>query len=133
VTYGFLTKAHPDFIFSVWCEELGFVGAVAVVILFMVLVWRGYRIAMRAPDKFMSLTAFGITTHIGLQAFLNMFVATDLIANTGIPLPFFTYGGSSMVILMGEIGILLGISRRSYRKKADIEREELMRKAKMQL
>ena len=133
VKYGFLPKAHTDFIFSVWCEELGFVGAVAVVILFMVLVWRGYRIAMRAPDKFMSLTAFGITTHIGLQAFLNMFVATDLIANTGIPLPFFTYGGSSMVILMGEIGILLGISRRSYRKKADIEREELMRKAKMEL
>lgn len=133
IKYGFLPKAHTDFIFSVWCEELGFVGAVAIVILFIILVWRGYLIAMRAPDKFMAITAFGVTTHIGLQALLNMCVATDLIANTGIPLPFFTYGGSSMVILMGEIGFLLGVSRRSYRKKADIEREELMKKAKMEL
>lgn len=129
--YSYLTQAHTDFIFSIWCEEWGFIGAVFLIVLFILLVWRGYVIALRAPDKFTMLTAFGITTHVGLQAFLNMCVASDLIMNTGITLPFFSYGGSSLVVLMMEMGILLSISRQYYRKKSDIEREEMMRQLGM--
>lgn len=127
--YSYLGAAHTDFIFSIWCEEMGFVGAVALIILFILFVWRGYVIALRAPDKYTMLTAFGITTHIGLQAFLNMCVASDLIMNTGVTLPFFSYGGSALVITLAEMGILLKISRHSYRKKADIEHEEMARRA----
>lgn len=129
--YSYLTQAHTDFIFSIWCEEWGFVGAVALILLFVLFLWRGYVIAMRAPDKFTMLTAFGITTHVGLQAFLNMCVASDIIMNTGITLPFFSYGGSSLVVLMMEMGILLSISRQYYKKKSDIEREEMMRQLGM--
>lgn len=127
--YGFLGNAHTDFIFSVWCEELGFIGAVALILLFLLFIWRGYVIALRAPDKFMMLTAFGITTHVGIQAFLNMCVASDIIMNTGVTLPFFSYGGSALMVLMGEVGILLCISRQYYRKKSDIEHEEMLKKA----
>lgn len=123
--YSYLSNAHTDFIFSIWCEELGFIGAVALIILYLLFVWRGYTIAIKAPDRFTMLTAFGITTHVGLQAFLNMCVAADIIPNTGITLPFFSYGGSSLVVLMMEMGILLCISRQSYRKKSDIEQEEM--------
>lgn len=127
--YSYLGAAHTDFIFSIWCEEMGFVGAVALIILFTLFVWRGYVIALRAPDKFSMLVAFGITTHIGLQAFLNMCVASDLIMNTGVTLPFFSYGGSALVITLAEMGILLKISRHSYRKKSDIEHDEMARRA----
>ena len=129
--YSYLTQTHTDFIFSIWCEEWGFIGAVALIGLFILFIWRGYVIAMRAPDKFTMLTAFGITTHVGLQAFLNMCVASDLIMNTGITLPFFSYGGSSLVVLMMEMGILLSISRQYYRKKSDIEREQMMKQLGM--
>ncbi len=127
--YSYLGAAHTDFIFSIWCEEMGFVGAVVLIILFILFVWRGYVIALRAPDKFSMLAAFGITTHIGLQAFLNMCVASDLIMNTGVTLPFFSYGGSALVITLAEMGILLKISRHSYRKKSDIEHDEMARRA----
>ena len=129
--YGYLGNAHTDFIFSVWCEELGFIGAVALILLFLLFIWRGYVIALRSPDKFTMLTAFGITTHVGIQAFLNMCVASDIIMNTGVTLPFFSYGGSALIVLMGEMGILLSISRQYYRKKSDIDREELLKKAGM--
>ncbi|MBE6541470.1 MAG: cell division protein FtsW, partial [Ruminococcaceae bacterium] len=125
--YSFLTQSHTDFIFSIWCEEWGFIGAVVLIIIFLLFAWRGYVIAQRAPDRFTQLTAFGITTHVALQAFLNMCVSADIIMNTGITLPFFSYGGSSLVVLMAEMGILLCISRQSYKKKADIEREEMMK------
>jgi len=127
--YSFLTQAHTDFIFSIWCEECGFIGAVLLIALFLLFIWRGYVIAVKAPNKFSMLVAFGITTHVGLQAFLNMCVASDIIMNTGITLPFFSYGGSSLVVLMIEMGILLSISRQYYRKRSDIEREELLREA----
>lgn len=127
--FSYLTAAHTDFIFSVWCEELGFIGAIGLILLFLLFIWRGYVIAQRAPDKFTMLTAFGITTHVGLQAFLNMCVASDMIPNTGITLPFFSYGGSSLVVLMIEMGVLLAISKQFYRKKSDIERDALMRDA----
>ncbi len=115
--FGFVSMAHNDFIFTIWCEELGFVGAVALIGLFLAFVWRGYVIAMRAPDTFSMLTVFGITTQVGLQALLNMMVVCDIIPNTGISLPFFSYGGSSLVMLMAEMGIILSVSRQYYRKK----------------
>ncbi len=124
--YSYLTQAHTDFIFSIWCEEWGFVGALLLIGLFVVLIWRGYTIAVKAPDKFTMLTAFGITTHIGIQAFMNMFVASKLFMNTGVTLPFFSYGGSSMLVLLAEMGVLLSISRQYYKKKSDIERERMM-------
>ncbi len=127
--YSYLGAAHTDFIFSIWCEELGFVGAVALIVLFILFIWRGYVISLRAPDKFTMLVAFGITTHIGIQAFLNMCVASDIIMNTGITLPFFSYGGSALVITMAEMGILLKISRQYYRKREDIEHDEMARRA----
>ncbi len=123
--FGYLGNAHTDFIFSIWCEEFGFIGAVLLIAMYVLFIWRGYTIAIKAPDRFTMLTAFGITTHVGLQAFLNMCVAADIIMNTGITLPFFSYGGSSLIVLMAEMGILLCISRQSYMKKSDLEREEL--------
>jgi cell division protein FtsW len=103
------------------------VGGILLVGLFLAFIWRGYVIASRAPDTFSMLTAFGITTHVGLQAFLNMCVATDIIPNTGISLPFFSYGGSSLLVLLCEMGLLLSISRQYYRKKSDLEREQLLK------
>jgi len=123
--YHFLTQSHTDFIFSVWCEETGFVGAIGLIVLFLAVVWRGYTIARRAESKFAMLLAFGITTHIGIQAFLHMMVCTRLFVNTGVTLPFFSYGGSSLIIFMAEMGVLLCISRRYCRKKTDVEREHL--------
>ncbi len=129
--HSYLSAAHTDFIFSVWCEEWGFVGAFLLIFLFLLFMWRGYTIAVKAPDRFSMLTAFGITTHVGMQALLNMCVASDIIMNTGISLPFFSYGGSSLIVLMIEMGVLLSISRRSYKKKSEIEHEEMLRRAGM--
>ncbi len=114
--YSYVSMAHNDFIFSIWCEELGFIGAVMLIALFVAFIWRGYVIAMRAPDMFSTLLVFGIVTQVGVQAFLNMMVVCDIIPNTGISLPFISYGGSSLIMLMAEMGIVLSISRQSYRK-----------------
>ena len=111
--YSYVSEPQNDFIFTVYCEETGFFGAVFLILLFVLLIWRGYIIAQNTPDLFSSLVAFGITSHIGIQAFLNIAVVTDLVPNTGISLPFFSYGGSSLVILMCEMGIILSISKRS--------------------
>lgn len=121
--FSYLSAAHTDFIFAIWCEEWGFLGAVALIALFLLFMWRGYVIALRAPDKFTMLTAFGITTHVGIQAFFNMCVVSDMFPNTGITLPFFSYGGSSLIVLLFEMGILLAISRQYYRKKSDLRRK----------
>lgn len=121
--FSYLSAAHTDFIFAIWCEEWGFLGAVALIALFILFMWRGYVIALRAPDKFTMLTAFGITTHVGIQAFFNMCVVADMFPNTGITLPFFSYGGSSLIVLLFEMGILLAISRQYYRKKSDLRRK----------
>ena len=115
--YNYVSEPQNDFIFTIWCEEMGFVGAAIVVLLYCAFVWRGFVIAKKAPDTFTSLVAFGITCQVGIQAFLNMMVVCDLIPNTGISLPFFSYGGSALIILLWEMGILLGISRHSYQKK----------------
>ena len=100
-----------DFIFSIVCEELGLIGAMVVIILFCLLVWRGFSIAMHSSDKFGSLLAIGLTFQVGLQAMLNIWVVTNTIPNTGISLPFFSYGGTSLVILLAEMGIVLSVSR----------------------
>lgn len=115
--YLWVPEPHNDFIFSIVCEELGFVGALIIVGLFCLLVWRGYVIARRAPDKYGCLLAFGLTFQIGLQALLNILVVTNTIPNTGISLPFFSYGGTSLLILLTEMGVVLSISRASRMPK----------------
>ena len=110
--YSYVSEPQNDFIFTIWCEETGYIGAIIIIALFLLLVHRGYKIAFNSDDLFSSMIAFGITSQIGIQAFLNMAVVSDLIPNTGISLPFFSYGGSSLVILLAEMGILLSISRR---------------------
>ncbi|MBQ8545784.1 MAG: putative lipid II flippase FtsW [Clostridia bacterium] len=111
--YSYVSEPQNDFIFTIWCEEMGFVGAIFLLCIFVLLIWRGYKIAFEASDMFSRLVAFGIITQVGIQAFLNMMVVLDLIPNTGISLPFFSYGGSSLVILLAEMGILLSISKKS--------------------
>ena len=115
--YSYVSEPQNDFIFTIWCEETGYIGAVALVLLFLLLVLRGFQIAYNTSDVFSSLVAFGITCQIGIQALLNILVVTDLIPNTGISLPFFSYGGSSLVILLAEVGILLSISRNARVKR----------------
>ncbi len=109
--YLYLPEEHNDFIFSVVCEELGFIGAVTILVLFALLILRGYRIAMRAPDRFSFLAGSGITTMLALQVILNIAVCTNLVPCTGISLPFFSYGGTALLIQMAECGVLLSISR----------------------
>ncbi len=115
--YSYVSEAQNDFIFTIWCEEMGFVGAAALILLFLLFVWRGYVIAMRAPDMFSCLLVLGIVSQVGIQAFLNIAVVADVIPNTGISLPFFSYGGTSLIILMAEMGIVLSVSKHSYQKK----------------
>lgn len=109
--YLYLPEAHNDFIFSVLAEELGFIGCAIVVILFTVFIWRGILVAIKAPDMFGSLLAVGITALVGIQAILNIAVVTSSIPATGMPLPFFSYGGTALLMLLGTMGILLNISR----------------------
>lgn len=113
----FVSEPQNDFIFSIICEELGFVGAVMVILLFVVFIWRGFIIAMRAPDTFSSLVVVGIVGKVAIQALLNMAVVTAMIPNTGISLPFFSYGGTALAMQLGEMGIILSISRYSYEMK----------------
>ena len=108
---GFLPESFTDFIFAILGEELGLLGTMTVVILFLVVAWRGYRVAMRAPDLFSSLLATGITTMIAIQAAINIGVVTATLPVTGITLPFISYGGSSLVLSLAGVGILLNISR----------------------
>ncbi|MBR4881403.1 MAG: cell division protein FtsW [Clostridia bacterium] len=115
--YNYVPEPQNDFIFSIVCEELGFVGALAVITLFILFVWRGFIIAMKAPDTFTTLVVIGIVGKVGLQAILNIAVVTAMIPNTGITLPFFSYGGTALIILLIEMGIVLSISRYSYQNK----------------
>lgn len=115
--YLWVPEPHNDFIFSIVCEELGLIGALIIILLFCFLMWRGFVIAMRAPDKFGSLLALGLTFQVGLQMALNVLVVTNTIPNTGIGLPFFSYGGTALIILLAEMGIILSISRCSNKKE----------------
>lgn len=96
-------------------EELGFVGCATVIILFAMFIWRGVVIAMKAPDMFGSLLATGITSLIGFQAIINIAVVTSSMPVTGMALPFFSYGGTSLIILLAAVGILLNISRQAQK------------------
>ena len=109
--YGYLPEAQNDFVFSILCEEFGVVGAATVILLFCLLIFRGLYVAAKANDKFGMLVAVGLTMHIGLQALLNIAVVSNAIPNTGISLPFFSYGGTALVMQLCEMGILLNISR----------------------
>ena len=115
--YLWLPEPQNDFIFSIVCEELGLIGALLIITAFGLLVWRGFVIAMRTRDKFGSLLAIGLTLQVGLQAVLNILVVTNTVPNTGISLPFFSYGGTSLLMLMAQMGIILSISRQSNLQK----------------
>ena len=108
---GFLPEANNDMIFSVICEELGLFGALCVLALFFALIWRFMVIAVNAPDLYGSMIVVGVIAHIGIQVFINIAVATNTIPNTGIPLPFISYGGSSLVFMLLEMGLVLSVSR----------------------
>lgn len=112
----FLPEAHNDIIFSIICEELGFIGAAIVLLLFGILIWRGIRAALNAPDTFGALTAIGIVLTIASQVIINVAVVTNSIPNTGVTMPFISYGGTSLLVCMGLMGILLNISRCSREK-----------------
>ena len=109
--YLYLPEEHNDYIFSIACEELGLAGAVGILILYSLLILRGYWISMHIRDWFLSLTVAGITTLTALQVFFNIGVVTNLLPSTGISLPFFSYGGTALLIQLGEMGIILGASR----------------------
>ena len=98
--YLYIPEPHNDFIFAVLAEELGFIGCIAVIALFAVFIWRGIVIAMKAPDMYGSLVAVGITAMVGIQAIINIAVVTSSMPNTGMPLPFFSYGGTALLILL---------------------------------
>lgn len=110
-TYMYLPEEHNDFIFAVVCEELGFAGAVAILLLFAALIVRGYYLAMHMRDRFSFLVTAGITTLLAIQVILNVAVVTNLVPCTGISLPFFSYGGTALLIQLAEMGIILSASR----------------------
>lgn len=109
----YLPEPQNDFIFAVVCEELGYIRAMLIILLFILLVWRGFKIATSCKSKYAALLAMGISFQVGLQAVLNIAVVTSTVPNTGISLPFFSYGGTSLVMLLSEMGMVLSISRSS--------------------
>ena len=113
--YLYLPFQYNDYIFAVICEELGLAGAALIVLLFSALILRGYRIALWAPDRFSTVLAAGLVTLIAVQTVLNLCVVTNLLPSTGIALPFFSYGGTALAVNLGEMGIVLGISRNRNR------------------
>jgi cell division protein FtsW len=114
--HSFLPEPQNDFIFAIVCEELGFIGALLIIVLFALLVWRGFYIGMRAPDKFGSLLAIGLTAQVGIQVVFNLAVVTNTFPNTGISLPFFSYGGTSLVMLLMQMGVVLSVSRQTKQR-----------------
>ena len=108
---GFIPEAQNDMIFSIICEELGLFGAIAIIMMFLIMIWRFLIIANNAPDQFGALLVVGVMAHISIQVILNIAVVTNTIPNTGITLPFISYGGSSIVFLLAEIGLALSVSR----------------------
>lgn len=122
--YLYLPESQSDFVFSIVCEELGFVGAFAIILVFVLLIIEGYSIAARCQDKFGCLVAVGITTQIAIQAIFNFCVVSNLVPNTGISLPFFSYGGTAIVMQLMEMGIMLNISRKRYYPEKENKSDE---------
>lgn len=112
---GFIPEPHNDMIFSIICEELGMVGAGIVILMFILLLWRIYNTAVTAPDLFSGLICTGVMIHIATQVVMNIAVVTNSMPSTGIPLPFISYGGTSVSILLAEMGLVLGISQKRTR------------------
>jgi len=113
--YLYLPFQYNDYIFAIICEEVGLFGALLIMLLFVALILRGYWIALRAPDRFSTVFAAGLITLIAVQTILNLGVVTNLLPSTGIAMPFFSYGGTALAVNLGEMGILLGISRTGNR------------------
>ncbi|MDE7139010.1 MAG: putative lipid II flippase FtsW [Ruminococcus sp.] len=112
--YLYLPETKNDFVFPIVCEELGYVGALAIIIVFFLLVVEGFSIAVRCKDRFGMLIAVGITTQIGIQTVVNLAVVSNLVPNTGISLPFFSYGGTALIMQLAEMGIMLNISQQRH-------------------
>ena len=115
--YQYLPEAHNDYIYAIACEELGFIGGITIIALFVLFVWRGISIALNARDRFGMLMAFGITSIVGVQMLINIGVVLSVLPSTGMQLPFFSAGGTSMLIMLAGMGVLLNISRTSRVKK----------------
>lgn len=109
--YLYLPEEHNDYIFAIVCEELGFVGALGIIALFALLIIRGYWISLHASDRFSTMLGVGLTSLLAVQVILNMAVVSNLLPSTGVALPFFSYGGTTLLMNLGEMGILLSISR----------------------
>ena len=114
---NFIPESQNDMIFSIICEELGLFGAVAIIVMFIMLLWRMMVIANNAPDLFGAMLVVGVMGHIAVQSILNIAVVTNTIPNTGISLPFISYGGSSVMFLLIEIGLVLSVARRIQLKE----------------
>ena len=119
--YLYLPFQYNDYIFAICCEELGLVGALGIIFLFSMLILRGYWIALRARDRFSTVLAAGLVTLIAVQAILNLCVVTNLLPSTGIALPFFSYGGTALAVNLGEMGIVLSVSRQRNLRKIQEE------------
>ena len=118
---GNIPEVHTDMIFTIICEELGIIGGIALIGLFLLLLWRIFKIALNAPDIYGALIATGVLAQLSIQMIMNVAVVTNSIPATGVPLPFVSYGGSSLLIMMAEIGIVLNVSKRT---RDDIEDED---------
>ena len=127
--FMYLPEVQNDFIFAIICEELGLIGAFAVIILFFLFCYKGFEIASKSPDKFSCLLCVGVVAQFGFQAMFNIAVVTATIPNTGIPLPFFSYGGTALVIQLWEMGIVLNISRHAGTQKLIRMRPKSVKKA----
>lgn len=115
--YLYVSEPQNDFIFSIVCEELGFLGALVILALFALLFWRGIKIAQRCDDKYAALVVIGIVSQVAIQTLFNVLVVTDTFPNTGIALPFFSYGGTALLMLCFEMGVVLSVSRKVNTKK----------------
>ena len=122
--YLYLPFQYNDYIFAIVCEELGLFGALGIMALFAALILRGYRIALGASDRFSGMLAAGLTTLLAVQTVLNLCVVTNLLPSTGIALPFFSYGGTALAVNLGEMGVILGISRQ--REEPKLQEEEML-------
>ena len=116
---GFLPEAQNDMIFSIICEELGLFGAIGIMVLFVLLIWRFILTAGNAVDLYGALIVTGVITHISVQVILNIAVVTNTIPNTGVTLPFISYGGSSLFFLLAEIGMVMSVARKSSKVQAE--------------
>lgn len=121
---GNMPEVHTDMIFTIICEELGIIGGIAVIGLFLLLLWRIFMIALKAPDLYGALIAIGVFSQVAIQVIMNIAVVTNSMPATGVPLPFISYGGSNLMILMAEMGIVLNVSKKTYTPIPDVEDEE---------